>query len=950
MTVQLGLTIDVCRHARSLSAATSHYPKGSEKLGQSVGAVLVGMLGFVLLVVPTIAQTKSSSSPAYPEIQIPNRFRIAVRSLITQRLDLSRTVPMQGAVHPEVAASRDLGPMDGSIMLEHLQLVLRRPSERQVAFDAFVDALHQPDSDVYHQWLAPEDVGEQFGPSSTDIESMRIYLQSEGFTLNRVSKSGMFLDFAGTASQVEKAFHTEIHNLITPDGRHRFSAVKGASMPESLAPLVVGFVSMSNIEPQPSGLSQDRAARAKPKDTVPSPCTSDPCNYYVGPQDFYTIYNELPIIAAGTSNGSGVTIALIEQSDITAADVTTFRSTFHVSPATPALTLLQGYTMQGSTTPWCTDPGKVLSTGQGTSNDEQEAVLDAEWAGAVAPGATLLMMSCAGNSMNSSTMPGVLLSAEAVIDENLASIMSLSYIVAEQSGSTFPATMSNWWEQAAAQGQTVVVCAGDTGSATNIPEHHQEIASNGMAVNAYASTAYNVAAGGTDFQDTYNQHQGDPSYGLSRYWNTKNAAGKSSARSYIPETTWNDSCASSLLAAFDNLSANQLCDTYPPSPPYDYINGGGSGGISMFNARPSWQNHTVYGLPETTDVGNYRLVPDISFYASYGSFSNHALLFYQSDVSTTILQPGGGTSFVAPQVAGIFALIEQKTGSRLGQPDYVLYSLAGDAYGTSTFSGTDCNGSGAASNIGATSSVPNGNCIFYDIVTGNNSQQCSGTLNCYSDSSSKNGILSTSTTMAQPAYSAGPGYDLATGIGSANIDNLVNAWPVPTFSLSVSPYSLSVAAGQASTATVTVAPGSGFSSQVTLACSGMPTSTGCSFSPASLTPHGAPMASVFHIATTKSSAGLQMPSKSSLRPMYVILFPGLTLVLGLAGRRNQGRFSLRLLSLLSILVAGSALSGCNPTGAISGTPPGTYTVIVSATSGGASPINQSTAITITITD
>jgi hypothetical protein len=197
--------------------------------------------------------------------------------------------------------------------------------------------------------------------------------------------------------------------------------------------------------------------------------------------------------------------------------------------------------------------------------------------------------------------------------------------------------------------------------------------------------------------------------------------------------------------------------------------------VSILQPRPSWQNGTVFGIPPTSTY-NFRLLPDVSLFASNGLWT-HALDYFQSDVSKTNLQRAGGTSFVSPQLAGVFALIAQKTGERLGQPNYVLYNMAGVEYGTTSYTaGTTCNGSGTSSNVGTTTTVPTNTCIFYDIETSNISQACTpGSLNCYTSTGSA-GILSTSTTSAQPAYSASAGFDLATGIGSLNIANLVNNW------------------------------------------------------------------------------------------------------------------------------------------------------------------------------
>jgi len=738
--------------------------------------------------------------------QIRAEFRTAPRSLITQAIDRGRMVTIEGAVHREAVTAQDLGARDPSARLEHIQLVLQRPQERQAAFDAEVIALHQFGGSSYHQWLTPEVIGAEFGPSASDIAALTGYLRSEGFSIDYVGKSGMFVDFSGTIGQVQQSFHTEIHNLRLATGEVRYGAVSKAQLPEALAPLVAGFVPIGNITPHPMVVPA-RPQAPKARSTARPNDTEGGGSYDVGAQDFYTIYNEMPLISAGTVTGSGITIALLEQTDINTNDVTVFRTMMGVNPATPALTVAHG--VVGNS---CSDPG--------TTSDEIEAVLDTEWAGATAPGATLLFMSCTS----------VYLSAEWVIDYNLATVMSLSYGNTEV-GNGDSTLFSHLWEQATAQGQTVVVSAGDAGSA-NTADQNQPYASNGLAVNAFASSPYDVAAGGTDFQDSYNQDEGDSSFGVAHYWNATNGANYSSALSYVAETTWNGTCASSLLNSYREAGSsdpNALCDDSSFGTKYLPTNGAG-GGVSIVQPRPTWQNGTVYGLnvPPISTYTN-RLLPDISLFASYLVWG-HALDFYQSDTSSS-LQQAGGTSFVAPQLAGIFALIAQNSGERLGQPNFVLYNMAGAEYGTTSYTaGSTCNG-GVTSNVGTTSTPPAGTCIFYDIQTGNNSQACSkGSTNCYTETGSY-GILSTSTTAAQVAYPAAQGYDLATGIGSVNIANLVNNWQfaaaggityTPSVSVSSNHASSMYGSPRAITYTVTVS-GSGSFPTGSVTFSGSPT-------------------------------------------------------------------------------------------------------------------------------
>ena len=731
-----------------------------------------------------------AAGAASVDAQVVPEFQTAPRSLITQKLDRSQMVPTIGAMRSGVSSLQDLGEVSGSLPMEHIQLMLQRPSERQAAFDAQTEALHLKGNVSYHKWLTPAIVGSEFGLSDSDVTTLTSYLQAEGFTVNFVSPSKMLIDFTGTAAQVEHSFHTQIHNVQEPSGKASYSAVTDASIPEALAPAIRGFVSLGNalaarpmmrkplpVEQTGAYLAQTGGVRPMNTETYKTDTLYD-----VGAQDFYTIYNENPLLLASTPiDGTGETVAQIEETDINTADVTSFRQTFNVIPNAPSLTV-----MHGAGTVTCGDPGILNSR---LDDEEPEAALDVEWAGAVAPRATLLFMSCA-----STTTAGIFLSAEAIIYNNLANTMSLSYGEYE-GGSTSEDTLSNeLWEEAASQGETVVVSSGDSGS--DARDQDADYASHGINVSGFASTAWNVSAGGTDFQDGYNQttNANDSAYGISNYWSSTNGAGYLSALSYVPETAWNDTCAGSLVnfAKEDSTDPLAFCDTSTAVTKYAYTEtGGGSGGVSTINARPSWQaGGTVYGI-SAASTSPYRLQPDVSLFASNG-FWGHILDYYESDETTTLpvagLQISGGTSFVAPQLAGVFALINQSTGERQGQPNYVLYAMAGLEFGTTTSTGScDSNGAGVTG-IGVTTAAPAGSCIFYDVETGNNSQACkNGTTNCISGTDGYGVLSSTASPVDTPAYPSTPGYDLATGLGSINIANLVTNWQSPTVSQQFTP-------------------------------------------------------------------------------------------------------------------------------------------------------------------
>jgi hypothetical protein len=182
-------------------------------------------------------------------------------------------------------------------------------------------------------------------------------------------------------------------------------------------------------------------------------------------------------------------------------------------------------------------------------------------------------------------------------------------------------------------------------------------------------------------------------------------------------------------------------------------------------AKPSWQS--LAGNP----ADKVRDIPDVSLFAANGVWG-HYYVFCDSDVSDggaacTGAPSGwsgaGGTSFAAPIMAAIQALVNQKQGARQGLPNPVYYSLAAKEYG----GGSNCNSTSGKSAAST--------CIFYDVTLGDMDVNCTGSTDCYLPSG-KNGVLSTSSSSYSKAYGTGTGWDFATGIGTVNATNLVDGW------------------------------------------------------------------------------------------------------------------------------------------------------------------------------
>ena len=716
--------------------------------------------------------------------------RTAPRPQITQSVDESQLTTLQGDTHPLARPEFDLGTVAGSQTMKRMLLVLKRSPEQEAALEKLLDDQQNKTSPSYHQWLSPEQFGQQFGPSDADLQTITAWLQSHGFEVGS-TKGRTVLEFSGSASQVQEAFHTSIHKYLV-NGEQHWANASDPQIPAALAPAVAGLASLNNFPRkamnQPFGQFVRNKSTGKltanPLFTFPGGCDRDGNCYALGPYDFATIYNLLPLWNSGLS-GQGQTIAIVGESNINPQDVTEFRSMFGLSakgfPANNVNVILNG-----------PDPG--------IQADESEADIDTQWSGAVAPNATIDFVV----SQSTESTDGIDLSAVYIVENNLAPVMSESYGFCElglgTSGNQF---FSNLWQQAAAQGITVFISSGDNGSAGC--DFNQgfspQPAEFGLAVSGYASTPYNVAVGGTDFKDLQNP---------STYWSTTPAdpTTQETALGYIPETTWNDSCTNGILASVGYSSnAETNCNNYRLSPIVWTV--GGSGGASnCINpagntvgsctggyAKPSWQSGT--GVPND----DKRDIPDVSLFASNGFMGNFYVIC-QSDMSPigscntsyeAYFSGFGGTSVSSPAFAGIMELVNQQTGERQGNANYVFYKLAAQQPAST------CN----------SSTGPTSGCIFNDVTSGTIAMPCSaGSANCTTTTAGDAyGILS--------GYSAGRGYDLATGLGSVNVNNLVIQWNSFSHSLPASKTTLSnltpatISHGQAVSFNITVAPASG---------------------------------------------------------------------------------------------------------------------------------------------
>src|SRR5246127_1498099 len=666
-------------------------------------------------------------------------------ALITQPIEESKLTVLRGNTYPLALAKYDRGAAPASLPIQRMLLVLKRSPELEASLVALLDQQQDKSSRNYHAWLTPEQFGQQFGPADADIQAITSWLQLQGFQVARVSNGRTVIEFSGTAAQVQSAFHTEIHKYAV-NGADHWANASDPQIPTALVPAVAGVLTLHNFPRHAMNQIVGTFKRTKgtsaltpvgPLFTLPN-FFPNFTFYGIGPYDFATIYNVSPLWNATPAiNGTGQTIAIVGETDVDFVDLQRFRALFGITSNDPAM-IVDG-----------PDPG--------LQPDEIESDLDLEWSSAVAPGAAIKFVVAA----TTDTTLGVDLAAQYMVDHNVASIVSESYGICEAAlGTAGNQFFNQLWQQAAAQGMSVFLSSGDSGSAGCDRDNPAQF---GLQVSGFASTPYTTTVGGTDFNDVSNP---------TTYFNATNDAHQASAKSYIPETTWNDSCTNSewsLVTGLTNAESN--CNNAQVLNDGGVVATGGSGGKSSCTTgsgqdivscgggypKPSWQTGT--GVPND----GKRDIPDVSLFASNGFNGNFYVICSKNitgsycdaaDPNGTVVGIGG-TSASTPAFAGIMAMIDQKTSARQGNPNYTLYKLAAQQ----------------SAATGHSSLSPASTCVFYDITSGTIAMPCikGSTSDCKTTVSSHNfGILT--------GYATTSAYDLATGLGSVNATNLVNAW------------------------------------------------------------------------------------------------------------------------------------------------------------------------------
>ena len=550
----------------------------------------------------------------------------------------------------------DLGQAPAEEQLGRMILLLEPSGEQKAALDSELEAQQTPGSCGYHKWLSAREFADKFAVSEADAGQVAAWLRSQGLTVAPLPAGRGWIEFSGTAAQVEQAFHAEVHEYAGPQGS-RYVLSGDISVPQALAPVIHGLVSLDGalaaaVATKPEPVETDEAALA----AMDSAQGAEAVTPRMMAQSLH-----LDALHNAGNLGAGETIAIPARSRIDVADVSAFQAAFGLAPNQPKEV-----------------SGDADGSSAGFNTDQPSAELAAEWAGAAAPKAQIVVVSAASTGATD----GVDLALGAVIDRELAHTVVVNYSDCEagisESHRAFYAAL---YRQAAAEGITLIAAAGDSGAAACHASGAANAVTAGLGVNAIAATPWNTSVGAA-----------------------ASAGGK--------------------LAAWSTAESAQ--DAYASG-----------GGASSQYARPEWQTVTASALQG-------RLIPEIALPAGANLPESSGLAFCFADANgentsgngACTLMRSGGSGAAAAIFGGISALLEEKYGAQ-GNLAPRLYELSGQSG------------------------------IFEDVTEGDARLACAaGSAGC--DAAGRMG------------YTAGAGYDLATGLGSVNAQALVKAWPQAT--------------------------------------------------------------------------------------------------------------------------------------------------------------------------
>lgn len=508
----------------------------------------------------------------------------------------STSIALSGEVTPLLAHSRVNGPAN---VQQRISLSIGLHPQNEASLNAYVQDIYRPGSLNYHRFLTPTQFQGIFSPSRASYNALRDFLQQAGFTITGVYRHRLLMTFSGTIGQAEQTFHVAINSYTASDGTTFYANTSEPVLPGWLAGQVESIHGLSNATRfQHASISSVRGHAQPHTSSCPTAGSGQ-----MLPSQMAKAYNLNGLYTAGF-HGEGQTVALFELAGYNNSD-------------------LVGYsTCLGNTKV----PVKAIVVGSGPiamDSGVLEVELDADVILSAAP--QLGALDIYESSQND------YLAQWSQIVQDAVPVVSTSWGLCEQLAMASDVAQENtFFTTAAAQGQSIFVASGDSGSESCFAS---DSSLTNLNVDDPAGQPYVTAVGGTSLT-------------------------LGSGSSYGSESVWNT-----------------------PS------NGASGGGISQYWQSPSWQSApgVSNGYSSTVPCGSTsaicREVPDVSLQAD----PNNGYLVYCTwpDAACSATNPWtvvGGTSASAPMWAAWMALTNEMSlsqgGFNLGFANPLLYQVA----------------------------------------------------------------------------------------------------------------------------------------------------------------------------------------------------------------------------------------------------------------------------------
>jgi len=600
---------------------------------------------------------------------------------------------------------------------ETAAIVVRPRSES--ALTKFIASVTSKDSATYHRYLTRGEFENRFGPTKGTIAEIEKALTAEGLRVANVSSDGLLVTFKGSAARVEQVFGVGLRQYRLPDGSLGQATIGAPHFSALVAPSVAGVVGLDELvrsqpaDIRPHGSATEHGFPAAKAPAVPhvagapTPCT-------LAQQDAATsggltddqianAYGAFGLYDAGDF-GAGQHMAVYELQPFLATDIETFDTCYFGAAESAAMSGTSG-NLIGSRLSITPVDGGELQPGPGSENDE--ANLDIEDVSALAPAADIQVYEAPNTTF------GGLDEYSVIVNSDVDQVVTSSWAVCEQLAQVAEPGLQQaenfLFEQAAAQGQTVLNAAGDTGddSCNEFRAVPPPPGQNLLSLLDPASQPYVVSVGGTTIDD---------------------------ATQPPSEHVWDDGAAW----------------------------GGGGGGVSETWEMPSWQRTLALSTANTDDVSNAEAV-ETATAASTAPFTTPTFCDGTLGVSGQPCRETPDVTAQADEFTGSITIYGQSLG--YGNPDGWA-TIGGTSSATPIWAAmlalVNASSSCSGDLINGVQDTGFANPILYGIASSPAAYAAS-----FNDiTSGNNDIYGLDNGLVFPARS---GYDMASGLGSPQL-------------------------------------------------------------------------------------------------------------------------------------------------------------------------------------